>query len=180
MESAAQAAASQSPRNPPIRVANPPRFDLTSGESKAAFLRYLDEHGYAVVASVADEIQVAAAKASFWAAANMDADNVLNPDNADCDSLWWPNKNTGARMLHVKRQKRCKIAQVFAAGPGSTTATSAGQLGCCHASASRFRRFGAHHFRSSAPMQPILLHPPPPPPHLCSDMGRRSRSHCLV
>ena len=129
MESAAQAAASQSPRNPHIRVAHPPRFDLTSGESKAAFLRYLDEHGYAVVASVADETQVAAAKASFWAAADMHAENVLNPDNADCDSLWSPNKNTGARMFHVKKQIRCKIAQVSAAGPRSTTATPAGQLG---------------------------------------------------
>lgn len=79
-----------------VRVAHPPRFDLDSSDSKAAFLNYLDEHGYAVVAAVADDAEVAAARASFWSAAQLKADEVLNPAAPDCESRWWLNKQTGA------------------------------------------------------------------------------------
>ncbi len=100
MEAAAQAAAdrpTQANQPPFLSVSHPPRFDLRSEESKKLFLRYLDEHGYAVVAAVAEEAEVHAAKARFWAAANMTAEDVLNHNAPDCDSLWWPNKRTGTR-----------------------------------------------------------------------------------
>ncbi len=78
-----------------VRAAHPPRFDLDSSDSKAAFLNYLDEHGYAVVAAVADDAEVAAARASFWSAAQLKADEVLDPAAPDCESRWWLNKQTG-------------------------------------------------------------------------------------
>lgn len=78
-----------------VRVAHPPRFDLGSSDSKAAFLNYLDEHGYAVVAAVADDAEVAAARVSFWSAAQLKAEEVLNPAAPDCESRWWLNKQTG-------------------------------------------------------------------------------------
>ncbi len=100
MESAAPAASELPPCKPPISVANPPRFDLSSAQSKADFRRYLHEHGYAVVASVADEAEVHAARARFWAAAEMNPEHVLSCERADCDSLWWPNKSTGSSRPH--------------------------------------------------------------------------------
>ena len=83
MESAANAATSGlgSTNNSNVRIANPPRFDLSSAQSKRDFLNYLDVHGYAVVAAVADEAEVAAAKTRFWSAAKLNADDVLDPDH---------------------------------------------------------------------------------------------------
>ena len=49
-----------------VEAHRPPRFDMTSPEGQASMLAYLAEHGYAVVASVADEQEVAAGKALMW------------------------------------------------------------------------------------------------------------------
>jgi hypothetical protein len=102
MESAANAATSGlgSTSNSNVRIANPPRFDLSSAQSKRDFLNYLDVHGYAVVAAVADEAEVTAAKTRFWSAAKLNADDVLDPDAPDCESRWWLNKQTGACIAH--------------------------------------------------------------------------------
>jgi len=48
----------------PVIAHHSPRFNLP--QDKDAFLRYLDEQGYAVVAEVADVTQVAAAKMLLW------------------------------------------------------------------------------------------------------------------
>jgi hypothetical protein len=103
MEKAALSAGARSGHSgkPSLRVAHPPRFDLGCKESKNAFLNYLDEHGYAVVAAVADEAEVVAAKVRFWAAIDLNAEVVLNPASPNCDSLWWPDKRTGPIAAHI-------------------------------------------------------------------------------
>ena len=115
MEAAAQAAADRPTQagQPPVCASHPPRFDISNEESKKAFLSYLDEHGYAVVAAVADEAEVHAAKARFWAAANLTAEDVLNPDAPNCDSLWWPNKRTGTRSSSSAMFKLSLVAARF-------------------------------------------------------------------
>jgi hypothetical protein len=99
MESASNAATpgSDELNHSNIRVACPPRFDLSNSKSKVDFLNYLDEHGYAVVAAVADQAEVAAAKARFWSAAQLNPDDVLDPEAPECESRWWLNKHTGGR-----------------------------------------------------------------------------------
>jgi hypothetical protein len=170
MESAAPASAQLSREQPPLRATNPPRFDLSTDKSKAAFLRYLDEHGYAVVASVADEAEVVAARARFWDAAKMNADDVLNPNHPECNSLWWPNKNTGAAWRRIALSRLCLerfFSQAFAAEPNSITASFAGQPGCSRASATHSPLCTTRLFHAEA-----MSHVP--------GMVRQSRSDCVV
>ena len=180
MEAAAEAAEARSGEHvhPALRISHPPRFDLSSDESRSAFLKYLHEHGYAVVAAVADEAEVAAAKARFWAAARLSAEDALNPDAPDCDTIWWPHAATGilTPLLRLKCRLTCSCmgfmlngcTQASPAGPPSTTATSAGQLDCFLASTTLFPLCD---FASSTARPCISC---------TSGVGRRARTHRVL
>ena len=78
-----------------LRVIEAPRFDLRNAVDRAAMMQYLEEHGYAVVAAVADAAEVAAAKRRLWDALEMKPEEVLDPAAPDCERKWWPNKTNG-------------------------------------------------------------------------------------
>ena len=178
MEAAAEAAEARSGEHvhPALRISRPPRFDLRSDESQSAFLKYLHEHGYAVVAAVADEAEVAAAKARFWAAARLSAEDALNPDAPDCETIWWPHAATGILTPCTTPQITCSCwgfmlngcTQASPAGPPSTTATSAGQLDCFLASTTLFPLCD---FASSTARPCISC---------TSGVGRRARTHRVL
>jgi hypothetical protein len=152
MESASNAATpgSSDLDHSSIRVAHPPRFDLSNSESKVDFLNYLDEHGYAVVAAAADEAEVAAAKARFWSAAQLNADDVLDPDAPECETRWWLNKQTGSRipchLAHRAPPQSLVLAQASPVDLLSIIATSAGKLGCFPASTTLSPQCATHFF----------------------------------
>lgn len=49
-----------------VVASEPTRFDITDPQQAAAMLAYLDEHGYAIVANVADSEQIVKGISSFW------------------------------------------------------------------------------------------------------------------
>ena len=51
----------------PITARRPARFDVGTRAGAAGFVAYLDEHGYAVAAGVANAEQVARSKSEMWA-----------------------------------------------------------------------------------------------------------------
>ena len=82
-----------------LRAIEVPRFDLHNAADRSAMTEYLDEHGYAVVAAVADAAEVDAAKRRLWDALEMKPEEVLDPAAPDCERKWWPNKSNGEGCL---------------------------------------------------------------------------------
>ena len=64
---------------------HPPRFDINSMNE---MLEYLQEHGYAVIAGVATEKEIADAKENFWSFFEF-----VNPQIKRNDASTWSNSN---------------------------------------------------------------------------------------
>jgi hypothetical protein len=71
-----------------------PRFDITT--QKAECLAFLEDYGYAVVASVADEAATERSKALMWDWLEETGGEPLSRDDPETWNKWWlPDSKTG-------------------------------------------------------------------------------------
>lgn len=73
----------------PLQTKRPPRFHLNDEANQQAMLKYLEEEGYAVIASAASVEQVEKAKELFWAYHEMVGSNAKRDDPSTWDSQNW-------------------------------------------------------------------------------------------
>jgi len=72
-----------------VEAFHAPRFDVSQASEKEEFLNYLDEHGFAVVKSVADVEQVAAATNTFWDfCESIPGTRFRRDDPNSCEFMW--------------------------------------------------------------------------------------------
>jgi hypothetical protein len=72
-----------------LRGADVPRFDITDQKQEGQMLQYLNEHGYVVVASVANEDDINSAKNDFWDYF-CKTNEIINPSDASTWDTDWP------------------------------------------------------------------------------------------
>ena len=85
----------------PITARRPPRFDVGTRAGAAGFAAYLDEHGYAVAAGVANVEQVARSKSQMWDFLESIPGTKVARDDVNTWGLsgdWLPSETNG--ILH--------------------------------------------------------------------------------